>query len=345
MNWWKKFFGSQSAVKDSVTAQTKQQPALAVSPTPPPQEIVGNTTSSTKADTTPAVTLGELAATGQWGKLREIVGDVPRFAPTLGDLNASRRIDINGHDRSVVLAMLALTTGQPHFGNDVQMAKEALSNLTNVGGVGSLKAGDVLMIVSLTVCFFDDLRKAGEQRTDHDLADMGAMINKLLAPFSSTSLEELCRSHGVRLPQPQEPAVEQESKDAKRRSELGNLVRACSIQQAMQALGSVMMKSRTCSDISHIDATISLAAEHKTGALTVLDYALTSIPNMSVNMRRGIADITAQIRATGRAQVKATASLAALSVVLPAVATNRQLSEAAGSLVDALFFSLPASVR
>ena len=300
---------------------------------------------STKAASTQAKTLGELAATGQWSKLREIVGDVARFAPALGDLNASRHVDIKGHDRSVVLAMLALTTGQPHFGEDVQMAKEALSNLISIGGVGSLKGGDVLMTVFLTVCFFDDLRKSGQQRADVDLEDLGGMIDKLLAPFASPSLDELCRSYGARSPRLLEPESGKKPQDAERSSELGDLVRSCNMQQAMQVLGSIVMKSRTCSDMSQTEVVISLASAHKAGALAVLDHALTSIPNIPEGMRRGITDIAAQMRATGRAQAKATGSLAALSVILPAVAQNRQLSEAAGSLVDALFFSLPTAVR
>ena len=316
MSLWSRFFGSRVETKASAAAEptTKKTP-------------------------------GELAAAGQWSKLREIVGDVAQFAPALGDPNVSRRVDIKGHDRAVVLAMLALTTGQPHFGKDVQMAKEDLSNLISIGGVGSLKGGDVLMTVFLTVCFFDDLRISGQQRTDVDLEDLGGMIDKLLAPFASPALDNLCRSHSARSPRLLAPENGQKSQDTERSSELGDLVRSCDMQQAMQVLKSIMIKSRTCSDISQTEAAISLATVHKAGALIVLDHALTSIPNIPENMRRGIADMAAQIRATGRAQVKATASLAALSVVLPAVAQNRQLSEAAGSLVDALFFSLPASVR
>lgn len=334
MKWLKAIFGkTPQEARTSESRQGNDQPAQQFPPT------------STKAQPATTKTPGEFAATGQWSRLRELVGDFRRFAPALGDLNASRRVNIAGHQRSVVLAMLALTSGQPHFGSDVGMAKEALSNLMDIGGVGSLKAGDVLMTVFLTVCFFDDLGKAGEQRADVDLADMGKMIDKLLGPFSSPSLEELCRSHGMRTPRPAEPEAEEPSLRAECSSELGDLVRARNIQEAMQTLGRIVMKSRSSPDLSHADARISLAATQKAGAVSVLDYALASIPNIPDNMRRGITDIAAQIRATGGAHTKATASLAALSVLLPAVAKNQQLSEAAGALVDALVSSLPSSLR
>lgn len=335
MKWLKAIFGKTTqAAHRSEQNQARLEPTRAA----PPE-------ATTRAEQVGTKTVGELAAVGQWDKLRTIVGDFERFAPALGNLNATRRVDISGHQRSVVLVMLALTTGQPHFGDEVRMAKEALSNLVDIGGAGSLKAGDVLMTLFLTVCFFDDLAKSGTQRDDVDLCDMGALIDKLIGPFSSAPLEQLCRTHGVRIQQPPKPAVERDPLHAAPSSVLGNLVRTCSFQEAMQALGSIMLKARTCPDMSHTNVTVSLGPDCKVEAVSVLDYALKSIPNIPDNMRRGVADIAMQIRATGKAHVTATASLAALSVIIPAVTRNRQLSEAAGSLVDALFFSLPSSVR